>query len=224
MLNFTSGRDGYQRESPPRMRMGNFTSGRDGYDITQGVQQVSIAHQTLMANRTSGRVGHSLISPYPPTEAEHRHNGVTCDGCSAGVTGIRYKCLSCPNFDLCARCMDTHETSQMLPLEANDSFAQRHPRDHYFVRIARDVGRNPPAQLVNRSNWIHHGISCAECNTANIAGYRYFCPMCATSYCEACEQKGLPQALATSAHQLHHNLLKMVPPPVSSASMSGGHK
>jgi hypothetical protein len=49
--------------------------------------------------------------------------------------------------------------------------------------------------------------------------------MCATSYCEACEQKGLPQTLATTSHQYNHNLLKMLPPPASSSSaMPRDHK
>jgi hypothetical protein len=113
--------------------------------------------------------------------------------------------------------MDIHDSSQLLPVEAHDSIALKHPRDHHFIRISRDVGRTPPAQLVNRSNWIHHGISCAECRMPDIVGYRYFCPMCATSYCEACEQKGLPQTLATSSHEYNHNLLKMLPPPGGSA-------
>ncbi len=35
-----------------------------------------------------------------------KHTGVACDGCSAKlITGIRFKCDTCPSYDLCLTCM-----------------------------------------------------------------------------------------------------------------------
>lgn len=39
----------------------------------------------------------------PPTGNVHQH--VICDGCDQnGIQGVRYKCLICPDYDLCATC------------------------------------------------------------------------------------------------------------------------
>lgn len=34
-----------------------------------------------------------------------QHFGVTCDGCKKNpIVGRRYKCLVCPDYDLCEEC------------------------------------------------------------------------------------------------------------------------
>ena len=38
------------------------------------------------------------------------HAGVYCVCCHRGVVGFRYKCLVCPDYDICARCVqEFHE-------------------------------------------------------------------------------------------------------------------
>mmetsp|Transcript_26997 Transcript_26997/g.45533 ORF Transcript_26997/g.45533 Transcript_26997/m.45533 type:complete len:123 (+) Transcript_26997:232-600(+) len=115
--------------------------------------------------------------------------------------------------------MDIHDSGNMLPTEG---FGNRHSRDHLFLRIPRNVGLNPPPALANRSYWIHTNIQCAECNVMNIVGYRYFCTTCAVSFCETCEQKGYPLTTQRTAHDISHNLLKMVPPLAASNAAATG--
>lgn len=56
------------------------------------------------------------------------HNGVICDGCQGPVVGSRYKCLMCPNYDLCERCSLTgiHSEHNMMKI-SKPSNAFHHP-------------------------------------------------------------------------------------------------
>lgn len=161
---------------------------------------------------TSGRTGYKRVEP--PTV----HRGVFCNGCnddSSGnfITGVRYKCSTCPDYDLCASCLEIHDTKDALLPTETPAASEWHPRDHYFLRINKVLGATPPPALSSRHTWIHHNVICDECEASPIVGYRYFCTVCTTSYCEACEQYGLPVAIADHGHALEHNLLKMVPRP-----------
>ena len=54
------------------------------------------------------------------------HNGVSCDSCNeAPVRGIRWKCATCNNFDLCNSCYNEG----------------KHDNNHPFLRIDEDRGQ-----------------------------------------------------------------------------------
>ncbi|KAL5459847.1 hypothetical protein EMCRGX_G033230 [Ephydatia muelleri] len=48
------------------------------------------------------------------------HPGVICDGCKGPIYGIRFKCLLCPDYDLCSACEGTggHLEHNMVALDA----------------------------------------------------------------------------------------------------------
>lgn len=50
-----------------------------------------------------------------PTHPKTKHPNVTCDGCDRRMFGVRYKCLHCPDYDLCATC-------EALPSESDATF------------------------------------------------------------------------------------------------------
>lgn len=39
-----------------------------------------------------------------PREKGEPHVGVTCDNCDKDIHGFRYKCVTCPDYDLCGKC------------------------------------------------------------------------------------------------------------------------
>jgi len=63
---------------------------------------------------------HPLLKFRQPVNTPVVHNGITCDGCQQSpITGIRFKCRTCPDFDLCEAC------------EAKNV----HPADHPLVKF-----------------------------------------------------------------------------------------
>lgn len=55
------------------------------------------------------------------TRIPHQHVGVICDGCNVrDFSGTRYRCTTCPDYDLCSACHDRH--------------SEIHP-EHSFVAI-----------------------------------------------------------------------------------------
>ena len=57
------------------------------------------------------------------------HQGVNCDQCGElPITGIRYKCLNCSDYDICMKCEVSHP----------------HDRSHVFAKIHTPVSGQFP--------------------------------------------------------------------------------
>ncbi|KAK5603798.1 hypothetical protein CRENBAI_000947 [Crenichthys baileyi] len=73
-------------------------------------------------------------TPPPPHGPPHMappptlHPNVTCDGCEGPITGTRFKCSVCPDYDLCSTCQSQgkHTEHALLPIW--------HPLQHFFPR------------------------------------------------------------------------------------------
>lgn len=80
---------------------------------------------------------HALIKYRQPANTAVVHQGVTCDGCQMSpITGVRFKCRVCSNYDLCESC------------EAKNV----HPADHPLVKFKVEKMRHG-----GRNHWGHHG-------------------------------------------------------------------
>lgn len=119
---------------------------------------------------------------YEVPQSEVVHNGTfvflclliyiaICDGCESQIKGIRYKCTSCPDYDLCQTCLakGTHS-------------------EHEFVEILRPSRRGCPAMRrpdFGRGPFPHNAI-CDGCES-QIFGIRYKCKECPDyDLCEKC--------------------------------------
>ncbi|XP_046369927.2 uncharacterized protein LOC124144530 [Haliotis rufescens] len=58
---------------------------------------------------------HAPQSQSPKCGSGELHPHVICDGCEGAVYGVRYKCLVCPDYDLCSQCeaQNTHPQHDM---------------------------------------------------------------------------------------------------------------
>ncbi|KAJ4265473.1 hypothetical protein NW762_004761 [Fusarium torreyae] len=124
----------------------------------------------------------------------HMHHAI-CDGCDKYITGIRHKCLDCPDWDYCATCVK--------------SVRIIHP-GHRFVPIYEqltDIRVRSPAA-------VHVGICCDGplCSGNDvypnyIRGTRYKCAICNDlDFCANCETS------PSNTHNKTHPLIQFKSP------------
>ena len=192
MAHPSSGRQGFEQARVSHSRMAHPSSGRQGFEQASFMMHPSSGRDTLNNN------------PFLPAAAAHatRHSLVSCDHCGVDpIIGVRYKCSTCPDYDLCSSCMDAHDMEHPA--------RQRHPSSHIFLRCAKEYSSTKPqhGMLQNRTGWVHNA-QCSEC-TSPVIGFRYFCTTCGISFCESCEQSFLPNSHQRHGHTLDHSLLKL---------------
>ena len=61
------------------------------------------------------------------------HSGVVCDGCEKEVSGFRYKCCVCADYDLCGDCeaKGMHPGHNMIRIATPENAWPR----HFFNRL-----------------------------------------------------------------------------------------
>ncbi|XP_005097523.2 uncharacterized protein LOC101852689 [Aplysia californica] len=108
------------------------------------------------------------------------HTDVQCDGCGSNpLTGVRFKCPVCPDFDLCADCQDLK-----LHPHYDQMVAIVWPEDIHTLNITA-ASSNAEA-----SSTVVHNVTCDGCKFYPLAGTRYKCTVCPCfNLCEACEKK-----------------------------------
>lgn len=85
------------------------------------------------------------LSKFKQRFATIKHTKVTCDGCdTTPIIGIRFKCDTCHDYDLCLKCMEDqvvtneHDIKHSLIVTGKDSFNQIDIDD---IELGDELGR-----------------------------------------------------------------------------------
>jgi len=92
---------------------------------------------------------HPLLKFRQPVNTAVVHHGITCDGCrQSPITGVRFKCRACPDFDLCEACeaKNVHPADHPMvkfkveKMRHGGHHGGRHPHPHPFHKILQAFG------------------------------------------------------------------------------------
>ena len=139
------------------------------------------------------------------------HPHVICDGCDRNIFGIRYKCATCPDYDLCSNCHSTIESFHNVrhafyqlktPIRRDQRGRLPHHKELYDISVSME-----------KQSDLHDGFYCDGCDASPIRGIRFRCLECHDyDLCEACNSKG------AAIHNNRHAMLcipkALVPEPV----------
>eukprot|EP01111_Echinosteliopsis_oligospora_P010118 TRINITY_DN3093_c0_g1_i1.p1 TRINITY_DN3093_c0_g1~~TRINITY_DN3093_c0_g1_i1.p1 ORF type:complete len:663 (-),score=240.22 TRINITY_DN3093_c0_g1_i1:68-2056(-) len=115
-------------------------------------------HEPFASSEQTPSLSSSSSSP-AASSSPAVHYGVTCDGCStADITGNRYKCAVCKNYDLCEKCKikgdEVHPTSHPMKILATPVIYQRRnfggardPSRHNSHQHSSAIGSSAPSSL-----------------------------------------------------------------------------
>jgi len=150
---------------------------------------------------------HKMVKKYAVMTGEEVeeiavHRGITCDGCDVSpITGVRYKCTECRDFDFCENCEKS----------------VKHNPDHIFKKIKKPIrrhhghghcwrkGQNEQPQQPPQEGQVHYRVRCDGCGTGPILGIRYKCAVCPNfDFCEKCK--------ATVVHPKEHSFNEITKP------------
>jgi len=133
-----------------------------------------------------------------------------CDNCnnSQFISGVRYKCLECPDFDLCEDCMEKKVHAIHGFRKITESVHPCPGRRNVPTRWTPCRGVSTctePEVPVAPESVVHPHVYCDGCNNGQyLRGTRFTCAVCRDfDLCSACEAKGFTNATHSAMHLMH---------------------
>uniref|UniRef100_A0A914C3W3 ZZ-type domain-containing protein n=1 Tax=Acrobeloides nanus TaxID=290746 RepID=A0A914C3W3_9BILA len=116
------------------------------------------------------------------SEPNEIHTGIDCDECSKRVKGIRYKCVECPDYDLCNTCEDCEQHTY-----------------HTLIRLVKPITSSKLREYICKrkdkildlcKEYANTDLECDECER-DIDETFFVCVHCKEfTICRDCEQDG----------------------------------
>jgi hypothetical protein len=157
----------------------NGNGGDIGDNDTSGVTpQLSQAPVTIPVATTVNSV--PVPAPYVTTTSN-----AVCDYCDCDITGTRYKCMRCADFDLCETCLigQVHPSCTFIPLPSQVTVIKAPPGGNPTPTHHAPPAYHPPISL----KFVCDGPLCREAQR-EITGTIYECDKCAdTHFCSNCK-------------------------------------
>ncbi|KAB5596540.1 hypothetical protein CTheo_177 [Ceratobasidium theobromae] len=144
-------------------------------------------------SKSTGHVPEIQVVNTPTLPIFISHHEAHCDRCNQMISGVRYKCTSCDDFDYCGVCIG------FAPLEHGhrfDAIINARTKVYRQIDAWRATGQAPPE--VSNAGKLEHQATCDLCEKAPIRGTRFKCADCPDwDTCEECLDR------ASRAHPEH---------------------
>uniref|UniRef100_A0A0K8S8L9 Sequestosome-1 n=1 Tax=Lygus hesperus TaxID=30085 RepID=A0A0K8S8L9_LYGHE len=157
--------------------------------------------------------GPAAAGTRPENHPKVTHDGVTCDGCDSGViSGYRYKCMVCPDFDLCFDCEQRgfHPEHVMIRYP----FPVAKTRDYHFVKKLKKLHKKFDHHHISEPDFLGHD------HRKSFKGHRGDrCPAFSEDVTELVED--FVTSLRTQVVQVTPDIIQQVVDSLSNLNMSG---
>jgi len=191
-----------QQQQPPQNSSGNSNQPTSFFDILEKLVGDNSFIRDLLNNlEIEVKSFPDFSKDYSSEKQEDVLHNAYCDGCNVQIKGIRYKCKSCLDYDLCEKCFNVGGVHV--------------PAEHQFDKILRPIARptcpfprgrgcsgnfNRCPMYRNRCNSeqvnvpqseVIHPATCDGCSQ-RVKGLRYKCNSCMDfDLCQTCKDKNV---------------------------------